>query len=363
MFAAADRLILRRQLALFCDQSVPSFAKIVILVSRIIPCLMIRYDTDGVFYVTDPQRALALKERELQLLLAVDAIRDADDEDPQRMFDAILDLLAETFKADGAAIALLAETSDDIEWLAYKGLGEDEAIALCRAALSRETPAPLEVENWPHTLGNQLTLKRLPLGGLALTRREQSFTQDEIDLLVTAEKQIDSAIVQAHTYWKLAQRTRELEAIYLIDRLRDEIESESALLHAFASVLIEQFDADIAVIMMHEGDWMAVAMADPFDVPEESLRALRHATDDLHFPQVIPTPPGLVAADGYRVMLAAPLKIGSERLGAVAVGRCAVCTVDDHRLMFAITTQIDSALHLIRLQMRLAALEGKKPQA
>lgn len=313
--------------------------------------------------MTDPQRALALKERELQLLLAVDAIRDADDEDPQRMFDAIIDLLASTFKADGCAIVLLAETSDDIEWLAYKGMDEAAAIRLCRAALSHETPAPLDVEGWPFTLGNQLTLKRLPLGGLALTRRENPFTQDEISLLITGEKQIDSAIVQAHTYRKLAQRNRELEAIYLIDRLRDEIESESALLHAFASVLIEQFDADIAVIMMKEGDWTAVAMSDPFDVPEESLRALRHASDDLHFPQVIPTPPGLVTDEQQRVMLAAPLMIGGERLGAVAIGRSSVCTVDDHRLLYAIATQIDSALHLMRLRMRLAALEGKKPQA
>jgi GAF domain-containing protein len=313
--------------------------------------------------VTDPQRALALKERELQLLLAVDAIRDADDEDPQRMFDAINDLLASTFQADGCAIALLAETNDDIEWLAFKGMSEDAAITLCRAALTRESPAPLNVEGWPFTLGNQLTLKRLPLGGLVLTRQEQPFTQDEISLLMIGEKQIDSAIVQAHTYWKLAQRTRELEAIYLIDRLRDEIESESALLHALTSVLIEQFDADIAVIMLNEGEWTAVAMADPFEVPEESLRALRYAASDLHFPQVIPTPPGLAAADRRRVMLAAPLMIGSERLGAVAIGRCGVCTVDDHRLLYAITTQMDSALHHMRLQMRLAALEGKKLQA
>jgi hypothetical protein len=104
-------------------------------------------------------------------------------------------------------------------------------------------------------------------------------------------------------------------------------------------------------------------MAEPFDVPEDSLRALRHAADDLHFPQVIPTPSGLASADGRRAMLAAPLMIGTERLGAVVIGRSSVCTVDDHRLLYAITTQMDSALYQMRLQGRLAALEGKQSQA
>src|SRR5690606_25745336 len=73
----------------------------------------------------------------LQLTLALDRIRDSidEDDDPQRMFDEIVNLLKTQFHADACATVLLEETSDDIEAIATVGLAQGEAIDLCREAM------------------------------------------------------------------------------------------------------------------------------------------------------------------------------------------------------------------------------------
>ena len=306
-------------------------------------------------------RLLVRKDRELRLLLAIDEVRDSadDDVDPRPMLNALLHLLLESFEASLGALALLAETSDDIEYISALNVDDDRAAEICQIALALDQPTEIDHPAPPYLIGMRLTMRRLPLGALFLGRNTP-FEADALLLLRIAARQIDSAILQAHTILKLLQRTRELDVIYRIDHLRDTIRSERDMLHAFASVLIEEYTADVGFVLTPQTDAVASAVARD-DLPE-LIPALRAETAHIQFPQIIPMQPGLVAKDTNGTplnLLAAPFIVGGERLGAVIVGRVMPFTVSDHRLLFAMTSQIDSAVVHLRLLEKVARLENE----
>jgi diaminopimelate decarboxylase len=287
-----------------------------------------------------PDETVSERELQLRLTLALDGIRDAfgDDDDPQHMFDQIVDLLRDQFKADGCALVLLEETSDDIEAIAARGLSEGVALDLCRAAMASPSIASIENPYFDQTLGNQITLRGLPLGGLVLTRRGLPFSEADRRRLEIAEKQIDSAIIQARMIWKLIQRSRELEAIYQIDQLRDRLTGTADRINAFASVVRDHFNASLVIISLHNSPIEFVH--DELGLDAAALELIRHEAAPIDIPQMIPTPTGHAGL----VLLAAPLRIEAERLGSIVIGRRSMFTIGDHRLLYALTSQIDSAL-------------------
>lgn len=283
----------------------------------------------------------AQRERELHLTMALDRIRDSinDDENPQRMFISVVELLHTHFNAQACAVILLNEASDDIEAIASIGLGNGAALDLCRAAMRNATPQKVENPYYPHTIGNQIVLKAQPLGGLILARSDHPFDEDEIALLAVAERQIDSAIVQARTIWKLIERNKTLEGIYRIDQVRDQMTRTSDRIIAFVEALQDALEADFVLLdVLIATQW---AVIDPFNFPDEVIANLRSVAAATPKTQLIPTPsayPGLV-------MLAAPCTVGNTRLGSIIIGRSTVFTAGDHRLLHALISQIDSALH------------------
>ncbi len=298
----------------------------------------------------------AEKERQLQLAMAFDNVRDSldDDDDPLPMFQSIAKLLKDTFEAEACAIMLMSETSEEVESISNIGVPDDIAINLCRQAIQYESPTALETKLWPHTLGAQIALKGLhPLGGFFVARKSQAFNDADVRLFKLAENQIDSAIIQARTVWKLAERNRELEAIYHIDRLRDDMVDEETLISNFTNILIEQFEAELCMIIISHidsGDFIVRDMVDKQDIPKAALESIRELTGDIRMPQVIPTPSGISGL----MLLAAPFIVSGERLGAVVIGRGSVFSIADHRLLFAMTSQMDSAVAHSRMSQQLA---------
>lgn len=295
------------------------------------------------------QIALQQKERELQLVLALDKVRDNldDDGDPQTMIQAIAELLKSTVQADAITITMLMETSDDVEYSINQGFDENDAVALCREASHHLIPLSMSNSQWPFTVGMSIHLERdpFPLGGMVLARQSHAFDDGEIALLRLSESQIDSAMVQARMVWKLAQRNRELEAIYHIDRLQDEVDDESYLIGGIAAVLLNYFKANMCVIMLtHEETSKLVVhrSSDPAanDLSTPIIDAIFKYTHQLRIPQMIPTPLELESMS----LLAAPLLVGAARLGAVVIGRKTTFSLGDHRLLFAMSSQIDTAL-------------------
>lgn len=293
----------------------------------------------------DYEHALFWKDRTLQLLLAIDQIRDSyeDDEDQQGMFSTLVKLMREQFRADACSIALISETSEEIETLAADGMTEDQARTLCLEASRRSGSAPVTTTDWPHTLAIQIILKHFPLGGLVLARSSEAFTVEEVGLLTFAESQIDSAIVQARTVWKLIERNRELEAIYQIDRLRDQLHREPDLIAGFTTLLLERFGSELCLLLLTDrssGELVVRGVVNNPAISASALDDIRVSASGLQIPQVIPAPENFP----HPCLLAAPLIVLGERLGAVVVGRDMPYTVGDHRLLYAMMSQMDTAI-------------------
>jgi len=303
---------------------------------------------------TDYQQAFTQKERELQLIMKLDRVRDSlhDDEDPQDMFDDIVGVIKEAFKAEACGIMIVAETSDDIELVAASGMPKNMAAELCRTAM--EEPGIKSIpSSWSQTLGIQIILNDFPMGGLVIARGKYEFTNEDRTLLELAESQIDSAVVQARTILKLTQRNRELEAIYEIDRLRDRTSSEADLISGFTAIALQNFHAEFCLIMLSQaesGELTIRGIIDKYDLSPETLNEIREQARQLSIPQVIPTPTGI---DGL-VLLAAPFIVAGARLGAVVVGRKSGFNIGDHRLLHAMMSQMDSAVVHSRILQQLS---------
>jgi adenylate cyclase len=298
----------------------------------------------------------SLSDRELQLIFALDRARDTlhDNDDPQPMFEAIVALLKEQFKAEGCAIMLVAETSDDVEMLAFNGLDEPSALVVCQNAIDNHQLRPVLGNPWTYTLGSQIFLDDYPMGAFVLGRSESPFTDEELKLLQVAESQLDSAVVQARMVWKLNQRECELAAIYEIDRLRDKTQSEADLISGFSAVLLDQFKADLCLVMLahsDSGDMLLRGIIDRYDLSDVNLSAIRESASTITIPQVIPTPGAIPELR----LLAAPLIVDGTRYGAVVVGRKPAFSVGDHRLLHAMMSQMDSAVVHSRALAQLAS--------
>lgn len=299
---------------------------------------------------------LVQRERQLNLLMALDSARDAVEvkTDPASMFGAIVHLLKEYFASDACAILLLQDDEATPDNLTVNGTDEDMALKLCRQAMSKVEPGALNSEVWPHTLGLQIIEgdDRDLLGGFFLARTEKPYTAEDIALLKVAETQIDSAVIQARVLWNLANRNRELEAIYQIDRLSDNTADESELIAGFSTVLTDYFQADLCMVMLthvDSGDLILRGMMDRENLPIAALDAIRSMTGELVIPQVIETPPEITQLH----LLAAPLIVSGTRLGAVVVGSKKLFTTADHRLLYAMTSQMDTAVAHSRVYQQL----------
>ncbi len=298
--------------------------------------------------------SLRRKEQELEWMLALDQVRDSfdDDEDPATMFTALTRLLHQRFQAQGCAILLLTETRDTIEHVSSAGIPEPEAIQLCYQAMEVTDWSPLPDTTFAHTLGAPVKLKSLLLGGIVIVRQEP-FTEDERALLRLAESQIDSAVIQARTIWKVMQRNRELEAIYEIDHLRDYTTSENDLISGFTSVLLKHFSADLCMIILthvESGELIVRGVVDKHDLSSDALEQLVQAAKRLEQAQVLPIQHGLANLR----FLGAPLAVSGTRLGAVVVGRKNDFRPAEIRLLSAMCSQMDSALAHSRVSQQLA---------
>jgi adenylate cyclase len=306
--------------------------------------------------MADNERLLAHRERELRFLTALDDVRDLleEDDDPNMMFEALATLLREHLNADACGIILLTETSDDVECAASTGVSTDKAIEICRVALKLDKPGALSDTPWTYTLGAPIMLREgdYPLGALFIARANTPFSDEELELLDLAENQVDSAVMQARMMWQVAQRNRELESIYKIDRLRDTMVGETELIHRLTSLVLENFKADLCLFFLShidEGDLIMRGVIDKRDLSIDALEAIRDAAAQIMIPQTIDTPADIPNLH----LLAAPFIVSSVRLGAMVVGRKKHFNLADHRLLYAMMTQMDSAIVHSRISTQL----------
>ncbi|MCU0496267.1 MAG: GAF domain-containing protein [Anaerolineae bacterium] len=292
--------------------------------------------------------------QQLQMLLALDHARDSilHTEDPEVMFRAILKLLKTQFSADACAILLIDEAGREVDLLVTLGASEQQALPLCWQAVQLIHPAPLPEVAWTHTLGLRVSLNDHALGSIILSRQAHPFSADDKHLLTIAESQIDSAVIQARMIWKLTQRNRELEAIYDINRMDDSNTGEDDLINGFTSILVEYFQADLCMVIISHidtGEMLIRGVVGKHNFPLNTLNEIRDLAAIIQVPQIIPSPDDATAL----ILLAAPFIVAGVKIGAIVVGRQRGFTHADQRLIYAMMTQMDSAIVHNRVMQQL----------
>lgn len=216
--------------------------------------------------------ALAQKQREINLFLALDEIRDSAPE-PSAMLGAIVNLLADEFKADLCLLALIHRDTGDLELKAIS----DRADRLCHIGpevirqiaeksikldgvhfqTAQEALAQVGATNIPdieHTRFAMVPVvmnTRERLGVLTLLRSGSEFSDADKRLLEIVESQIDSAVIQGYLYYELQLRNKELETIYRIDRIRDKHFPFDEMLTKVLIELRSVIQAEMGFIMLY----------------------------------------------------------------------------------------------------------------
>ncbi len=328
------------------------------------------------------RQALERKQRQLDLVLAIDAIRDGA-ADPAAMLAAIVDEIAGRLPADLALLCLRDRDSDELELKVVR----DNRPAPQRLDSATLRPAaeralqPAGVRLWP--AAEAAAALGLPSGqapphlasipvaigperlGLAIVGRAQPpLDADDVALLETAESQLDSAIAQAYTHYELAQHTKELETVYRIDRIRDRTASFDELLNAVLHELGSVIPAEIGFIMLFDPvgrrlEMRAVTHDDLFrlspyakQVEQAAYESLERAATVCH--NDLPGP--------LRSILCIPLILKDEIIGVLGVvngGRPEGFSREDCRLLGAIGSQMDTAIFEGLERRRLRQVLGR----
>ena len=292
---------------------------------------------------------------QLDLLLALDEARDrvSPDANPSAMLRAVVDLLQTRFIADAAALLILTESGTELEAIITANISETTALELCQAALALKDAGVLREKQREHVIGMRVVhdATEQVLGSLIIARAHP-FNEADTNLLQIAETQIDSAILQARMVYDLAQHNRQLEAIFAIDRMRDNSTSETELINGFTSILVDEFSAELCVIILSHvdsGEMIVRGLVDKKNLPLQAVEAIRDLTGSMKIPQIIETPTEI----GDMTLLAAPLSVSGTQFGSVVVGRKYRFTAVDQRLLFAMMSQMDSAIAHSRVSQQL----------
>jgi len=326
---------------------------------------------------------LEQQQKELGLILAIDHIRDTAPE-PTTMLAGIADTLADCFQAELCLICLQNRETGEVELKAVSDRGQRFGhLGLTRELAARvlqlndvliwkgdELRSILAADQLYET--NAIELAAIPivmgaeehLGALLLARSRAPFSAHDVALLKTAESQVDSAVIQGYAYHDLQQRTKELETIYRIDRIRDQNLPFDEMLNTVLQELCAVIQAEVGFVMLYNrtGEQLelrGVTHNDLFRVSGHYKAVERAAQEALQRAELI----------GYndmgaelRSLMCIPLILQNEIIGVLGVVnayRPHGFNDDNRRLLMAIASQMDTAIFESLERRRLRQVLGR----
>ena len=309
-------------------------------------------------------------EPKLAMVMKLDEIRDSAP-NPTAMFAGILESVADAFHAGLALLALVHHPGgrlemkslidrgdvmrtfgpEHIERLAHWGLKQQEVHVMTSA----QTLAAIEVKEArtaealhfavvPVVMGS-----RTRLGVLVVARASAGFSREEVELLEVIESQLDSAIVQGHTFAELELRNKEVETIYSVDRIRDKHLPFDDMLNEVLSVLHAAINAEMGFLMLYSRptgklELRAYTHEDLFHSTQYYQAVERISEESLKAGHLVCH--NSLKGDIHSLMCI-PLIMGDEIIGVFGVvNRHESHGFDetDRRLLTAIGSQIDTAI-------------------
>ncbi|GAK49525.1 adenylate/guanylate cyclase with GAF sensor(S) [Candidatus Moduliflexus flocculans] len=328
------------------------------------------------------QDMIERQQRQLQLMLAVDDIRDSLPE-PADMMQALASALAEHLRADLCLICLYDSETGELHSKAVKDRSG------CFGQFDRERVQELEVRAqglfavniWEgdavpsalagKTCAEQVTVAAVPiflkeqrLGVLLVARLHAAFDQHDIELLTIAESLLDSAVIQAYEYNALQLRNKELETVYRIDNIRDQHLPFDQMLNAVLAELRKVIKAEAGFIMLYNQaerllELRATTNNDLFPIAPHYEELNRIATRSLQQAKMVCENRTDTALHSVMCL---PLILEHRIIGVLGVinryGQNGF-DAEDRRLLSAIASQMDTAIFESLEQRHLREILGR----
>jgi len=325
---------------------------------------------------------LAQKQKELDLILAIDHIRDTVP-DPPAMLSAIANVLAERFQAELCLLCLLDRETGVLELKAVNDRSKplDQLEPVITRELAQRVVEADGVTVWEGSqvlppsalaqLPDGLQLAAVPvimeeerLGALLLARSKTPFSSSDVELLEIAESQIDSAVIQGYAYYDLQQRNKELETVYRIDRIRDRHLPFDEMLNQVLQELRTVIQAEMGFVMLYNKtgrrlELRAATNDDLFRVSSHYEVVDRIANEALQQAEVVCHND---LGDVLRSLLCIPLILNHEIIGVLGVvNRYGPRGFrgEDRRMLSAIGSQMDTAIFESLERRRLRQVLGR----
>jgi adenylate cyclase len=320
-------------------------------------------------------------QRMLDLIMAIDTIRDSD-KDPASMLSSIVNLVADEFDADLCLLVLIDRDTGKLELKAindrsnqFGKISPDSIRELAERAIKTDAVDIWEGPEVCSALGidddcqTQLAVvpiimgTKIRLGVLLLTRKDRPFEQDDVMVLRIAESQLDSAVIQGYDYYELDLRNKELETIYRVDRIRDEKVGFDEMLDQVLEELRSALQAEMGFIMLynHAGEGLelrAVSHDDLFKVTGtyDTINAV--ANESLEQAHLIHKNE---MEGSLSSVMCIPLILHDEILGVFGVANSRLPGFEERerRLLMAIASQMDTAIFESLAQRQLRRVLGR----
>jgi adenylate cyclase len=311
-------------------------------------------------------------ERELEAIYHIDRIRDRA-MNINSFLMQVADVLVEAVNADLCLVGLVEEetakvvlktVSDrsgvlaDVDHDAIQGMLE-HAVSLKELSLL-PTGKAFSAQGLAQFCAVPLAIDSLRLGAFLLANRNGPFSANDVALIKAVVSQTDSAVVHLATLERAQDRARQLEAIYHVDRIRDQASSAQEILTAVVNMATDTLGAELCLMSLvgeESGHSELKAVEDRYGVFSKLDRNAIEQTIEWASGQQ-----GVVALKdrsplarwGLKYLLGAPLVVAGEQLGALilaserqAFGR------SEKELLEAIVSQTDSAVVHARAEHRL----------
>jgi len=325
---------------------------------------------------TSDAEQLKWKTRAIDLMLAIDRIRDAA-KDERELTSAIVTTLADAVEAELCLLCLRDDDTDELQLRAvldraavYDAATESYFRDLAARAADLQGAeiinADLVLKNRRHTycLAAPLQVGETSLGALLLLNADQPFKDEEQTLVDDAISQIDSAMQHARTVRDLRRRQMELETIFRIDHIRDQELEFQAMLDAVLAEVCRAIAAETGFLMLYDkaGNELELRAAtdENFFAADNPARLIRAVSEEaIRTGELINRtyPNGVI-----RAIVGVPLILENRLIGVLGVVNRkggAAFTRTDMEMLRAIGGQMDTAIFESLETQRMRAVFGK----
>ena len=330
--------------------------------------------------MTSPEEQLKWKTRAIDLMLAIDRIRDTMS-DEREMTSAIVTCLADAVEAELCLLCLRDDDAPDGEGalqlravvdraMVYDAATESYFSELATQAMRLvganflDANYLLKNRRLMYCLAAPLRVGRESLGALLLLNADRPFNGGEQELATVAISQTDTAMQHLRTLRELTRRRKELETIYRIDRIRDRNLEFQAMLNAILADVCQTIESETGFLMLYdksgnELELRATTDQNLFAAPEAAslIRLVSHEAVRCAHAVSREYPCGAI-----RSIIGVPLILRGKFIGVLGVvnrrGRTAFAR-SDLQLLHAIGSQMDTAIFESLQNLRLREAFGQ----